>query len=68
MTYDARVRYTLLPRPLSFDRRALVQCGRWSLDVERQLNAIERRRRLGGALRSATTQCALSLARRLPPG
>jgi hypothetical protein len=71
MTRATMAGYVLLPRPLQFDRRALIHARAlpWMpLEVERQLNAIERRQRLGSELRSPAARYAPYLTRRRPPG
>jgi hypothetical protein len=71
MPPHAANRYSILPRPAAFDRRALA--GHFapqglSLELERQLSAVQRRRQLHAALRSPSAPYAAAARRprRLP--
>lgn len=72
MPPQVEVRYALLPRPLAFDRRAMSMLpgeARRTLEMERQLNAIQRRHQLRDALRAIDLGYQSTTRRpRRPPG
>jgi hypothetical protein len=72
MPPQAEIRYALLPRPLAFDRRAMSMLPgevRLTLELERQMNAIQRRHQLRDALRAVDLGYQSTMRRpRRPPG